>query len=145
MSIMSKSIQNFVPTLYLRLLYDFFTPPYDKLLKSYIGRMRTRINPGKFNELNEYGIFHLSTLLLCISNLKPEETTSQEIARDLLKVTFNKASCSSLSSRSPIFQLSTIFHLNNSKDFFYLIELLSQIQNLRVIKLLFQVTSFLNC
>ena len=81
--------------------------------------MRTRINPGKFNELNEYGIFHLSTLLLCISNLKPEETTSQEIARDLLKVTFNKASCSSLSSRSPIFQLSTIFHLNNSKESFF--------------------------
>ena len=54
--------------------------------------MRTRINPGKFNELNEYGIFHLSTLLLCISNLKPEETTSQEIARDLLKVSLQNTS-----------------------------------------------------
>ena len=45
----------------------------------------------------------------------------------------------------PIFQLSTIFHLNDSKVFFYLIELLIQIQNLRIIKLLLQVTSFLNC
>ena len=45
----------------------------------------------------------------------------------------------------PVFQLSTIFHLKDSKKLFYPIELLTQIQNLRIIKLLLQVTSFLNC
>ena len=55
-------------------------------VKVLLGRISVKINPAKLAQLNEYGVFHLATLLLCISAQAPGDLTPQQIAVQMLKV-----------------------------------------------------------
>ena len=57
-----------------------------KEVKVLMGRISVKINPNKLAQLNEYGVFHLTTLLLSIASLVPEDQSPQQIAGQLLKV-----------------------------------------------------------
>ena len=57
-----------------------------KEVKVLMGRISVKINPAKLSQLNEYGAFHLTTLLLSIAFHCSEDLTPQQIAAQLLKV-----------------------------------------------------------
>ena len=57
-----------------------------KEVKVLMGRISVKINPNKLAQLNEYGVFHLTTLLLSIASLVPEDQSPHQIAGQLLKV-----------------------------------------------------------
>ena len=58
----------------------------EKLVKVLMGRISVKINPNKLAQLNEYGVYHLASLLLSIASLVPEDPSPQQIAGQLLKV-----------------------------------------------------------
>ena len=57
-----------------------------KEVKVLMGRISVKINPNKLAQLNEYGVYHLASLLLSIASLVPEDPSPQQIAGQLLKV-----------------------------------------------------------
>ena len=58
-------------------------------IKVFTGRVNIKFNSSRtLAQLNEYGVFHLSSLLLCCaSQVSPDNTNNpHQIAKDLLKV-----------------------------------------------------------
>ena len=57
-------------------------------IKVFTGRVNIKFNSSKtLAQLNDYGVFHLSSLLLCCSSQVSDDINSpHQIAKDLLKV-----------------------------------------------------------
>ena len=67
--------------------------------KAFMGRISAKLNQKKLKELNEYGIFHLSTLLLVLTSHQPKESSLVDLSGQLLSATnecFNVSSPSQL-------------------------------------------------
>ena len=91
------------------------TATVSKYLKVLIGRISLKLTESKLQELNEYGIYHTSTMLLCLSTRTIEDQLTENIhnlASQLLKTTFKK-SFTHTSSFLTVFKSCLTFCLSN--------------------------------
>ena len=67
--------------------------------KAFMGRISAKLNPRKLKELNEYGIFHLSTLLLVLTSHQPRESSLATLSGQMLSAT---SECYTVTSASQL-------------------------------------------